>query len=340
MAADCMQVSVICPVYNVAPGLLAAAVQSVMGQTGAGVHELLLVDDASTSADTVAALAEYTTCNQRISVVRAARNGGPAAARNLGIARATGDWIGFIDADDLWAQGKLARAEAFLSRSPDTVWFGAAASTLESDGLMRPGPPLSCLPPNADAANETVNLVTPALTRSLIMEGMHLGANLMHRSIVIAAGGFNARITYGEDWVLLSRISLIASMRYDPEIGYVLRRQQQSMMWSAGRLSARYASGQRVAYRDPVLRPFRREIRWELYKTYKDLAANNLLNHRRLAALWFAAQAFAVDPREVAEFLLLLRLMATRGGAKRRQGLQRYSTSEQIDLAQIQGSGR
>lgn len=153
--------------YNVAPGLLAAAVRSVMGHAGAGVHELLLVDDAWTAADTVATLAEYATCNPRISVAR--------AARALGIARATGDWIGFIDADDLWPQGNRARAEALLGRNPDTVWFGAAEAKLETNGLMRPGAPLSCLPTNGDAANETVNLVTPALTLSLIIAGMHLG---------------------------------------------------------------------------------------------------------------------------------------------------------------------
>ena len=44
----------------------------------------------------------------------------------------------------------------------------------------------------------------------------------MHRGIVIATGGFNARITYGADRVRRPRVSLIASMRYDPEPGYVL----------------------------------------------------------------------------------------------------------------------
>ena len=334
-----VRVSIVCPVFNTAPQLLAAAVRSVLEQEGGTPHELLLVDDASSASDTLTAL-EQASRNPQITVVRAAYNGGPARARNLGVARATGDWIAFIDSDDIWPLGKLARAEAILRQHSDTVWIGAAEAKLEADGQLRPGRPMSCLSTEVRAADGSVLLSAPALTRSFILEGMHLGANLLRRDLLLAAGGFDARITYGEDWVLLSRISLAAPMRYDPEIGYVLRRQQASMMWSGGRLSSRFASGQQIAFHDPMLKPFRREIRWELYKTYKDIAANNLLNRRRLRALWFAARAFAVDPREVADLLLLIRLLPAQGGPALATALQRYSSAEQIDLARIGGMNR
>ncbi|MDR1322219.1 MAG: glycosyltransferase [Gracilibacteraceae bacterium] len=90
------QVSVIMPVYN-AEAYLARAVDSVLAQTLRDL-ELILVDDGST--DSSPALCDaYAARDDRVRVIHQ-KNGGAPAARNAGIAAASGDYIGFMDSDD------------------------------------------------------------------------------------------------------------------------------------------------------------------------------------------------------------------------------------------------
>ena len=93
-------VSVILPVYN-GGSLLAEAIESVLKQDYRPI-EIILVDDGST--DPTAQIAARVSDQVRYFYQP---NSGPAAARNLGIRKAKGEFIAFIDADDLWPGGKL-----------------------------------------------------------------------------------------------------------------------------------------------------------------------------------------------------------------------------------------
>lgn len=99
-------VTVIMPVFNGAR-TLRQSVHSVLDQTCRDL-ELVVVDDASTdgTAGLVEELAEQ---DGRVRLVRRGRSGGPAAARNTGIAVGTGRYLAFCDADDLWLPEKLQR---------------------------------------------------------------------------------------------------------------------------------------------------------------------------------------------------------------------------------------
>lgn len=97
-------VTIIMPVYNV-ERFLHESIQSVMAQTMADWH-LILVDDGST--DTSGRMCdEATQRDKRISVIHR-RNGGLSAARNSGLAAATGEYITFLDSDDLLTPDALA----------------------------------------------------------------------------------------------------------------------------------------------------------------------------------------------------------------------------------------
>ena len=94
MSAD-ETVSVVIPCYNAAPWLR-ETIESVLAQTHP-VLEVIVVDDGST--DQSAEIAEsFGPC---VRVVRQS-NQGESIARNNGIDLARGDWIAFIDADDIW----------------------------------------------------------------------------------------------------------------------------------------------------------------------------------------------------------------------------------------------
>ena len=97
-------VSVILPVYN-GEKYIPFALESILGQSYTNL-ELIVVDDASTdrSAEVVAGFKD-----RRVRLVRLKKNRGPAFARNAGLVRAKGEWVGFIDADDCWAEERLER---------------------------------------------------------------------------------------------------------------------------------------------------------------------------------------------------------------------------------------
>ncbi len=105
-------VSIVIPTYNCARWL-AEGLDSVFAQTDPD-HEVIVVDDGSTD-DTADVLARYA---GRLTVVHG-DHGGLGAARNLGLARATGDWIAFHDADDVAMPDRLAWSRAFLREHPD-----------------------------------------------------------------------------------------------------------------------------------------------------------------------------------------------------------------------------
>jgi glycosyltransferase involved in cell wall biosynthesis len=112
--ARASRVSCIVPVYNGAR-YLGDALDSILAQT-LPVAEIVVVDDGSTD-DTPGVMDRYA------GGIRAVRqvNAGPSAARNAGLAVATGELIAFLDADDLWLPDKLERQLAVLDAHPEVM---------------------------------------------------------------------------------------------------------------------------------------------------------------------------------------------------------------------------
>jgi glycosyltransferase involved in cell wall biosynthesis len=104
-------VSVVIPTYNRST-LVIEAVESVLDQSYAD-HELLVVDDGSTD-ETAERLSTY---KDRMRLYRQ-ENLGASAARNLGIRRARGRYLAFLDSDDLWLKDKLAAQMDLIERDP------------------------------------------------------------------------------------------------------------------------------------------------------------------------------------------------------------------------------
>jgi glycosyltransferase involved in cell wall biosynthesis len=107
-------ISVIIPTYNRA-GKLKEAIDSVLAQDYDD-FELIVVDDGSTD-DTLQILKAY---GAKVKVIRQ-RNQGVSAARNRGIAAASGGLMAFLDSDDLWLPGKLTTQIDFFKKTPDAL---------------------------------------------------------------------------------------------------------------------------------------------------------------------------------------------------------------------------
>src|SRR5690349_14922749 len=107
------------PAWN-AEATIVEALHSVAAQTYRNL-EIIIVDDGST--DRTAALAsEFCVSDPRGHIVSRS-NGGPAAARNLGIAEARGEWIALIDADDLWHPTKIEKQVAIALAAHEPPGF-------------------------------------------------------------------------------------------------------------------------------------------------------------------------------------------------------------------------
>ncbi|WP_433889716.1 bifunctional glycosyltransferase/CDP-glycerol:glycerophosphate glycerophosphotransferase [Streptomyces sp. CA-111067] len=115
--------SLIVPVHR-AQGFLRSCLESVLAQSY-GDFEVIAVDDASPDA-CGAIIGEFAAADTRLVPVRLERTGGTGPARDAGAAMAGGDYLFFLDADDLLRPGALAAIDARLGRTgdPDVLLFG------------------------------------------------------------------------------------------------------------------------------------------------------------------------------------------------------------------------
>jgi glycosyltransferase involved in cell wall biosynthesis len=97
-------ISIIIPTYNRA-NLLPRAIESIVEQTCSS-WELLIIDDGSTD-NTEEVLQKY--LSSKVRYVKCPHSGLPAIARNVGIHKAQGEWIAFLDSDDVWLPEKLEK---------------------------------------------------------------------------------------------------------------------------------------------------------------------------------------------------------------------------------------
>lgn len=132
-------ISIIMPAYN-AQHFIAEAIDSVIGQTY-GTWELLIINDGSTDA-TGEIINNYCSHDERIKAVHQS-NKKLGAARNAGIVNASGQWIAFLDADDLWHPQKLHRQLHLAAAKPDvgliftdgTIFYTNTETTAPYDTL-------------------------------------------------------------------------------------------------------------------------------------------------------------------------------------------------------------
>lgn len=125
--------SIIIPIYNVAP-YLKACLDSVLAQTYVD-WEVICVDDGSADGSG-AILDEYAAKDARIKVVHKP-NGGVSSARNRGLEEAKGEWILFLDGDDLIDADLLMRLAEIADKRESTDMIGFGLRTFAEQGNIR-----------------------------------------------------------------------------------------------------------------------------------------------------------------------------------------------------------
>jgi glycosyltransferase involved in cell wall biosynthesis len=183
------EVSVVVPTRD-RRSLLAVTLASVLRQRAVDL-EVIVVDDASVDRTPrfVSELAD-----PRITLLRHDAPRGPAAARNLGAGRARGEWVAFIDDDDVWAPHKLTR-QLTAARMAGAGWVFAGVVNVDLRLSIVSGSP----PP-------TPAEVVATLPRANPIPGG--GSNVVVASELLrAVGGFDERLAPCEDWELWARLA-------------------------------------------------------------------------------------------------------------------------------------
>lgn len=125
-------VSVIIPAYNRA-ALIGESLESVYAQTYEPL-EVIVVDDGSTD-DLESALSPY--LRQGLRLIRHETNKGAPTARNAGIAEAKGEFIAFLDSDDLWEPDKTKQqVRKIVESGPDTALVYSGIRKIDQDGKL------------------------------------------------------------------------------------------------------------------------------------------------------------------------------------------------------------
>jgi glycosyltransferase involved in cell wall biosynthesis len=215
-------VSVLMPAYNAAR-YIAQTLDSLLVQTFAD-WELVVVDDGSTDA-TPDILASY--IDPRIHVIRQA-NGGEARARNTALDHATGEFIAFLDSDDLYTSNALSDMTAFMRAHPEfDAAFADGYFCDENDRPLmrlsehRPGIYTGRILEQVVLSGSVITVPVCTIVRRAIIEQHHLR--------------FDPQFVIGPDWDFWIRVARVAEFGYLDTITCLYRVHQTNITRTSGR---------------------------------------------------------------------------------------------------------
>lgn len=183
-------ISVVIPLYNKECSI-SATLQSVLNQTYAD-FEIVVVDDGSTdnSADIVSAYND-----KRIRLIRKT-NGGVSSARNEGILAAKGEYIAFLDGDDIWDSRYLEQLEKLIFDYPNATIYGLGYGCMENG--RKELQPCQLYRGYRGIVKDVWNNYP----------GFWTGSSSSSRANLISVGLFDTRMSHGEDMDMWWRLLL------------------------------------------------------------------------------------------------------------------------------------
>jgi glycosyltransferase involved in cell wall biosynthesis len=272
-------VSVVVPMRD-RRALIVETLQSALAQTHRPI-ELIVVDDGSTdgSGDLVAE-----TFGDALQLIRLERNHGRSTARNIGCEAARGEFVAFLDSDDLWDPPKLARQLALFA-DPDVVLTHCRVRQIDATGAVR------------SAATAAITRAFEAAERRGYDYGgitatwcrMYTPAVVVRREVLARTGGFDPALDRFEDWDLFWRIAKEGRVATVPETLVSVRVHEGNIEppWSA--LAApfiRVAEKHLAALEEDTHRTIERGDGDATRAATLRRARHNLLMQRALGELW------------------------------------------------------
>jgi GT2 family glycosyltransferase/glycosyltransferase involved in cell wall biosynthesis len=219
-------ISLITPAFNTPDVLLRDCIQSVVKQSYQN-WELCVVDDGSAGANVAATLAEYAEQEPRIKFARLAKNSGIAAATNAALAMAQGEFVAFLDHDDLLAEHALSEVAQSLEAEPAADLIYSDEDRIDLQG-QRSLP--FCKPDWSPDLLRSVNYLC------------HLV--VARRALVEAVDGIRQGFEGAQDYDLVLRLSERAQrILHIPKILYHWRLWKDSLSQNEAKLTAASEAG-------------------------------------------------------------------------------------------------
>ncbi len=206
-------VSVVLPAFN-AEKFVGEAIESILAQTFTD-FELIVIDDGSTDS-TLGILRSFD--DDRVRVISNPENLGIVKTRNIGIAKARGDYIAVQDADDLSLPTRLGKQVVYLETHPEVALLGSARKTLLPNGAVRA---------------HKLRLQKPTFEDLLKRNCFVHGSVMIRKTALEAVGGYNDLFRFAEDYELYLRIAAKYATANLPEPLYVLRRHSRRTTWKS-----------------------------------------------------------------------------------------------------------
>lgn len=265
------EVSVVLPTFNRLQ-YLRRAVDSVFAQTFTD-WELIVADDGSEgeTATFVAALANA----PKVKVLRLAHTGNPGGVRNAAWRAARGEYIAFLDSDDIWLPEKLTLQVASLRSHPQRGWSHTAYALIDESGELLTGSRARWWP----AVEGRILERWIALEISIAVPSV-----IVRRRLLEQLGGFDANLRMCEDYDLFLRLAAVSEIDGVRETLTHVRKHREHYRNDAivfedrGRALEKFLA----ASTDPALRPM---LRKERAKTAAGLARSQAIDGSRWAAL-------------------------------------------------------
>lgn len=276
-AALAAVVSVVIPAFNQA-AYLGDALDSLLAQT-LSRWECVVVDDGS-SDETPAVVEGYARRDSRIRYARQA-NAGPSAARNAGLALATGEFVQFLDADDVLGPRKLERHVRVLGENPSADLVYGRSRYFSGPASDVPSQPGNCF---TDPDRPTPSGSGVPLTAALLGDNpIVIEAPLFQRALVVRVGAFDPTLRKMEDWEFWLRCALGGAVfLFDPStdpdtFAYVRVHEMSSSRHSADMKRSQLVIRRRLAteLRDPRL------VRLNKRRTNESLARSGMAEGAR-----------------------------------------------------------
>jgi len=155
-------------------------------------------------------------------------NGGLSAARNTGIEHSRGDYIAFLDADDLWVEGKIEKQLELFAKHPSVGVVYGNAVRITTEEKMPPAP-------NARQGTKAIDDFQNALLVKNVVTGS-ASCVLIKKECFDRLGGFDESLTSSEDWDMWLRISAQYEFAMVPDTLVGLRAHSQNMSKNVERM--------------------------------------------------------------------------------------------------------
>jgi glycosyltransferase involved in cell wall biosynthesis len=281
-------VSVIIPAYNAEPHI-AETLNSVLAQTFTDL-EVIVVDDGSTDC-TAKIVEKMARADKRVSLL-SQQNAGVAAARNAGMKVARGEWLAFLDADDIWYPQKLDRQLQCFQQLDHSVGLVYCWSALIQETSDLAG---------GYIAFDFRGNVRPALTYLNFIG--NASTPLIRRSVIDAVGGFDSTLRAQqaqgcEDWDFYMSIAERYAFEVVPEFLVGYRQQSSAMSRNAASMINSYSLiMERWRANHPELPP--QLFRWSQSLFYQHLAFLQAQSYQTVQGFSYLSRAVQSDPMMV-----------------------------------------